>query len=92
MGNRNHEGWRWYERGSRTGRVDIFYTIQSISTISIEKISESKNIIREVIRKAVDKQGTNKANGKTATGAPAAKVQINPSIDLGPNKRGIGGT
>ena len=65
---------------------------KKVESFKGKKVNESKNIIREVIRKAVDKQGTNKANGKTATGAPAAKVQINPSIDLGPNKRGIGGT
>lgn len=55
-------------------------------------VSETRNIIREVIKKAVDKQETNKANGKTATGEPAPKIQIDPVIDLGANNRGIGGT
>jgi len=57
------------------------------------RVNESKNIIREVIRKAVDKQGTNKANGKTATGSPVPKITINPTaLDNLGNKRGIGGT
>ena len=56
-----------------------------------KSFGESKNIIREVIKKAVDKQGTNKANGKTATGEPAAKIKIDPVINIGTN-RGIGGT
>jgi hypothetical protein len=55
-------------------------------------VNETRNIIREVIKKAVDKQETNKANGKTATGEPAPKIKIDPVIDLGTNNRGIGGT
>ena len=46
-------------------------------------VSETRNIIREVIKKAVDKQETNRANGKTATGEPAPKIKIDPVIDLG---------
>lgn len=47
------------------------------------KVNETRNIIREVIKKAVDKQETNKANGKTATGEAMPKIQIDPTIDLG---------
>lgn len=57
-----------------------------------KSVNETRNIIREVIKKAVDKQETNKANGKTATGEPAPKIKIDPVIDLGTNNRGIGGT
>jgi hypothetical protein len=54
-------------------------------------VSETRNIIREVIRKAVDKQGTNQANGKTATGSRAAKIEIDPVISLDANRGGVRG-
>lgn len=66
---------------------------KKVESFKGKKVNESKNIIREVIRKAVDKQGTNKANGKTATGSPVPKITINPTaLDNLGNKRGIGGT
>jgi hypothetical protein len=50
------------------------------------RVNETRNIIREVIKKKVDDQGTNQAKGKTATGEPMPKVQIDPVIDLGPTR------
>jgi hypothetical protein len=50
------------------------------------RVNETRNIIREVIKKKVDDQGTNQAKGKTATGEPLPKVQIDPVIDLGPTR------
>jgi len=49
-------------------------------------VKETRNVIREVIKKAVDKQETNKANGKTATGEPMPKIEIDPVISLDSNK------
>jgi hypothetical protein len=78
-----HELAHQHKKAGQKHKIEIRDHSQPNTMI---RVNETRNIIREVIKKKVDDQGTNQAKGKTATGEPMPKVQIDPVIDLGPTR------